>query len=163
MVSELATESQERRQNETEIRFWASKGMSQRAIARRLGVSRPMVQRVLDKSGPLTLSGSDDDSPDDLGEVQSELNAKVESARSNGDLDVFRRVHEAARACYTNGYRVKYNPLWFLMRLHGLQTAAGTKEQWMSYHLEIKAVYDDMRLWRIGNYAHPVYYGMLHA
>lgn len=150
---ELATESQERRQNESEIRFWASKGMSQRAIARKLHISRPMVQRVLSTSGSSAVTGSDDDSPDDLGEVQSELNAMVESARSNGGLDVFRSVHEAARVCYTNGYGVKYNPLWFLMKLHELQAATGTNEQWWQYHLEIKSVYQDMRDWRICNYA----------
>ncbi len=148
----MANVSQDRKNNEQQIRYLASQGMSQRSIARRLGVSRPLVQRVLGTaSGQVPEPAYDQ--PEDFGEVQADFDGLVESARAADTIEGWRDLHEVARTCYSNGYRVSYNPLPLLMALSAAQSVQVSQQVWQRYHKEISAVYDWMREVKIGNYA----------
>jgi transcriptional regulator with XRE-family HTH domain len=57
---EMAVTSGDRDRNAAEVRRLHAAGMSQRQIAQRLNISRPMVQRILETSDPVALNGSDE-------------------------------------------------------------------------------------------------------
>jgi hypothetical protein len=148
----MASVSQERKQHDQQIRYWDSQGMSQRGIARKLGVSRGVVQRVLGTSGTLPVAVPVD-VPDDFDDVQAEFNQMVEQARASDTVDGWRHLHEVASTCYTNGYRVRYNPLPLLMALSACQAVQVSQPVWQQYSKEIRAVYQWMRDAKVGNYA----------
>jgi transcriptional regulator with XRE-family HTH domain len=56
----MAVTSGDRDRNAAEVRRLHAAGMSQRQIAQRLNISRPMVQRILETSDPVALNGSDE-------------------------------------------------------------------------------------------------------
>src|SRR5690242_19505802 len=146
----MASESQERKQKEQEIRYLASTGMSQRAIGRRLGISRPMVQRVLEKAGigGVDAAGSiPAGQPDDFLAVAAEFDEMFRLAKESGDIDAFRRVHKVARTCFEEGYRVSYGTLPYIVALSSAQAGENIdspagRQRRKGWGLEIDSVYD---------------------
>jgi transcriptional regulator with XRE-family HTH domain len=57
----MAATSVKRDKNTVEVMRLHAAGLSQRQIAARVGISRPMVQRILDSADPDTFNGSDED------------------------------------------------------------------------------------------------------
>ena len=149
----MASKSEDRKQNDSQIRYWDSQGMSQRAIARKLGVSRGVVQRVLGTAGTATVPAYDQ--PDDFDQVQEEFSQMVEQARGTDSLDGWRQLHEVARTCYASepAYRVRYNPLPLLMALSNVQAVQVSVPVRQRYGKEISAVYQWMRDAKVGNYS----------
>ena len=70
----MATTSVERDRKASEVRRLNAAGLSQRQIAARLGVTRPMVQRILASSDPVGTAGDPDvdDFRREAGEIAAE-------------------------------------------------------------------------------------------
>jgi len=121
-----------------------NQGMPQRAIATKLGVSRPMVQRIIN-SGEVVPSGSDDDDG-----VFAEYEELVKAAQSVNTLDAYRNVHQVALTCHANGYDVPFHSLPYLMLLSELAVDASKAER-ERLRKEISQVYQDRKDWRDSN------------
>jgi IS30 family transposase len=147
----MASKSEDRKQHESQIRYWDSQGMSQRGIARKLGINRGVVQRVLGTAGAVTAPVYDQ--PDDFSDVQAEFDGMAEQARATNTVDGWRQLHDVAATCYTNGYRIKYNPLPLLMALSAAQAVHVSQPVWQRYHEEISQVYQWMRDTKVGDYS----------
>jgi transcriptional regulator with XRE-family HTH domain len=75
----MAATSVKRDQNTVEVMRLHAAGLSQRQIATRVGISRPMVQRILDSADEMPFSGSDE------AELRSEIRQELDTIfRENG-------------------------------------------------------------------------------
>lgn len=140
----MAVTSVTRDQKSAEVMRLHAAGLSQRAIAARVGISRPMVQRILDSSDPLAVAGLEDD-PDG---VIAEFDEMSDAAAADGSLDAYRRLHEVALVCHANGYDVRWHPLRLLSALSAAELDATSQSVRRALNAEILKVYADMREWR---------------
>jgi len=124
--------------------------------ARKLGVSRGVVQRVLGTPGTLPVVAPVD-VPDDFDEVQVEFNQMVEQARASNTVDGWRSLHKVARTCFENGYAVPYGTLPYLISLSTAQAgedidSPAGRQRRKGWGLEIVSVYHFMKFYRLANW-----------
>ena len=86
----MAKTSVERDQVDFEVRRLANAGVSQRQIASRLGITRPMVQRILAKPDQRKDSVSDPE----VASFRSEVTEAADTAFANGDLSQLQLLEE---------------------------------------------------------------------
>lgn len=141
----MASTSVTRDQNEAEVLRLHASGMPQRAIATRLGVSRPMVQRIINSSDGILPAGSDDDDG-----VYAEFSELAKAAQSENTLEAYRNVHKVALTCHQNGYDVPWHSLPYLMLLSHTAVDANVSSR-RKLRAEIRQVYQDRKDWRDSN------------
>jgi hypothetical protein len=109
----MASTSADRDRNAREVRRLSAAGLSQRQIADRLNITRPMVQRILVSSDPAELNGSDDSDVDEFrGEVLAELRGtgtwrgQLHSFLLDGEVDPLLYQIEAAEVRFNSEYEL---------------------------------------------------------
>jgi len=109
----MATTSVKRDQNTAEVWRLHAAGLSQRQIASRLHITRPMVQRILDSADDRPSIGSDDEVSEFRSELSDALVAVWEGNRgswiSNGVVDPMLYRLEAAENRFNSEYGLSGN------------------------------------------------------
>jgi predicted transcriptional regulator len=115
----MASTSVKRDQNEAEIRRLHGEGFSQRQIASHLGVTRPLVQRVLAKPGP-----PQPEAGDDVEQLRLEIRRELGHLRDAGGY-------------YVNAAEVDrlYELECFANDDYGLADADRLRGAWIAYNM----------------------------
>ena len=92
---------------------------------------------------------------DQLCELQRNSQGKPEAP---DNIDDYRRVHQTARTCFENGYRVSYGCLPYLVALHSARATADVdtpegRQEYAGWNAEISSVYDFKKYYRLGGWA----------